>query len=381
MISSTPLPTPLVTMKAGAPVKPKRPLSAFNLFYRFKRTKILAAMSADTNKDTVDQDAIAALVKAAPGTEDITPAEQRSGITSPDALNALRRKYIRAELESNLLPRDTRDRAHRTDSSAMNGTMSFLELSKLMNASWKSCDGYAKTVFAELAEEGRKVYRTRIEEYHRLSKKVTQKKPSPKMMTAPTALDEDVATAETMIQLTKNQGNASPPSSDVKANIRTPPSPPSAWPLHHRPVSNASSPFAAGQYEPPAHDMHARLQELEDELAAQRLRAHLRALEYRLASRKRGLEAMFLEGAQGCSPHHQVPHLPPMPSMHQGAFWSPTGVPAGAMQGPGTGWQMPPLYQEPHGTVVSRATSNEATSNDVLLKAEPIHTNKKARVN
>jgi hypothetical protein len=72
---------------------------------------------------------------------------------------------IRNELADNLLPRDNRDRQHRTNESAMNGTMSFVELGKVMNASWKNCDEVAKQVFDDLADEGRHHYQTRLREY------------------------------------------------------------------------------------------------------------------------------------------------------------------------------------------------------------------------
>jgi len=148
--------------------KPKRPLSAFNLFYRFKRKKVLDAISAGRN----EKEDIAALVGASPGLEDrpeaasIVRGEDGKATSPPRELNDLRRADIRSQLEGNLLPRDTRDRQHRTNQSAMNGTMSFLELGRHMNASWKTCDHFAKGVFDELAEEGREVYRARIMEYN-----------------------------------------------------------------------------------------------------------------------------------------------------------------------------------------------------------------------
>jgi hypothetical protein len=78
----------------------------------------------------------------------------------------MRERIIRSELSGiNLLPRDNRDRQHRTDESAMNGTMSFVELGRAMNASWKDCDALARSIFDDLAEEGRGVYQGRLKEY------------------------------------------------------------------------------------------------------------------------------------------------------------------------------------------------------------------------
>ena len=49
----------------------------------------------------------------------------------------------------------------------MNGALSFLELSKIINTSWKNyCIDFAKSVFNELAEQGREQYRRRLEEYN-----------------------------------------------------------------------------------------------------------------------------------------------------------------------------------------------------------------------
>ena len=144
--------------------KPKRPLSAFNLFYRFKRQKVIALQQSnqDANKDDITN-----LVQAAPGLEDYA----RGGAAlpqdvSPEEVYNLRRANIHKEMEHNLAPRDTRTRSHRTDQNGINGSMSFVELGKLMNTSWQDCDDFAKSVFRELAEEGRRDYRQRLEKYN-----------------------------------------------------------------------------------------------------------------------------------------------------------------------------------------------------------------------
>eukprot|EP00581_Thalassiosira_minuscula_P017626 CAMPEP_0183717810 /NCGR_PEP_ID=MMETSP0737-20130205/11284_1 /TAXON_ID=385413 /ORGANISM="Thalassiosira miniscula, Strain CCMP1093" /LENGTH=404 /DNA_ID=CAMNT_0025947287 /DNA_START=240 /DNA_END=1454 /DNA_ORIENTATION=- len=141
--------------------KPKRPLSAFNLFYRYKRQKVLQAI-ADGQYEKED---IAALVEAAPGLEGHPRATEEEYYSKSD-VEDLRREKICKDLENNLLPRDTRDRTHRTNQSAMNGAMSFIELGRLMNASWKKCDEFSKKVFNELSEEGRDYYRKRLKEYN-----------------------------------------------------------------------------------------------------------------------------------------------------------------------------------------------------------------------
>ena len=164
--------------------KPKRPLSAFNLFYRYKRRKILRYISRGGGGG-VDKDEIIRIVGTAPGLEaeeeeedqcssssssSSSPNDPRGGEDERPAPEAMeederRASAIRSELAGNLLPRDNRDRQHRTNESAMNGTMSFVELGKAMNASWKGCDDIARSVFDDLAEEGRRHYQMRLREY------------------------------------------------------------------------------------------------------------------------------------------------------------------------------------------------------------------------
>ncbi len=47
----------------------------------------------------------------------------------------------------------------------MNGTMSFVELGKVMNASCKGCNELARSVFDDLTEEGRRHCQIRLREY------------------------------------------------------------------------------------------------------------------------------------------------------------------------------------------------------------------------
>ena len=110
--------------------KPKRPLSAFNLFYRYKRQKVIALNDAINNKETIKN-----LVNTSPGMEDYVCG--RTITTLPEGMsleevNRLRRLNIRKEMENNLKPRDPRTRLHRTNQSAMNGSISFVELGKLL---------------------------------------------------------------------------------------------------------------------------------------------------------------------------------------------------------------------------------------------------------
>ena len=138
--------------------KPKRPLSAYNLFYRFKRAKILEAYkNGDTSKETIVR-----ITESTPGLEKIDPSSIM--IMTPTQLNELSRAEIRASLLDNLVPKDTSQRAHRKS----HGAMSFLEMNKIMVGSWKNINDTTRSVFEELAEEGRKMYTKRLAEFEEM---------------------------------------------------------------------------------------------------------------------------------------------------------------------------------------------------------------------
>jgi len=137
--------------------RPRRPLSAYNLFYRFKRAKILESQNkGDGSKETIKQ-----LIMVPSGLEDQPSAESTM---LPDRLNELRRMKIQSVLRENLSPKDTTKRSHRK--SKGNGCLlTFVEMNEIIGASWKSIDSFSKSVYEELAEEGRRTYRKRVAEY------------------------------------------------------------------------------------------------------------------------------------------------------------------------------------------------------------------------
>ena len=149
--------------------RPKRPLSAFNLFYRFKRQQVLHALASNDNNLGMEE--ISRLIEAPPGLEHHDPSSSTPTHDDLEALNALRRSIIINELKPNMNARDAKARSHRKDH-GMKGAISFVELGKIMNSSWKKCDGVAKAVFDELSQEGREKYRVLAQEYNAMNKEL-----------------------------------------------------------------------------------------------------------------------------------------------------------------------------------------------------------------
>ena len=141
--------------------KPKRPLSAYNLFFRFKRAKILEAQKAgDDSIETINR-----LITSTPGLEDHPSIVVDPPIVTREAIHEISRNAIRSALVDNLCPKDTRNRVHRKSGQGVG--LTFLEMNKIMVASWKGIEDDIRSVFEELAEEGRKMYKTRMAEYER----------------------------------------------------------------------------------------------------------------------------------------------------------------------------------------------------------------------
>ena len=205
-------------------VKPKRPLSSYNLFYRFKREKIIEL--GNTSKA-----AITSMINAPPGLEDCYTAPPPNATS--DEINTLRKHNIRKDMEHNLSPRETSTRRHRKNTSAINGGMSFLELGKLMNASWqKNCDDVAKSVFDELANIGRDVYRQKLVEYNTANNMQAEKHHARVMMKMNAASAEKnkrkravetVLNNKTTTKISKmmNDGGSSPTPSTASTTMTT----------------------------------------------------------------------------------------------------------------------------------------------------------------
>ncbi|KAL9178642.1 hypothetical protein ACHAXT_001980 [Thalassiosira profunda] len=208
--SGPPLPA---AATAAAAAKPKRPLSAYNLFYRYKRQKVLAAIA----RGGATRASVLKIIEKPPGLEDVDDraldhVESPSGqmiVTCLGAPAAPRRAAIRTAMEGRLLPRDTRARSHRKD--AMMGLLSFVELGKIMNASWKSCDAVAREAFRELAEEGREAYNLQMQRYHATARGAARGKAAKAMLgTRDGEGSREVEAARAMVAASKRKREEGP---------------------------------------------------------------------------------------------------------------------------------------------------------------------------
>lgn len=145
--------------------KPKRPLSSFNLFYRYKRFLV-------TGQGHISEEAVKRILFYPAGLEDdlLKPSKVSSSQWRLSSrVNELRRNKIRTALEGKILPSsDNKKRRHRK---AENGpSISFVQMGRLMTESWKNVDPFARQVFDDLAGEGRQHYKDALEEYTRMER-------------------------------------------------------------------------------------------------------------------------------------------------------------------------------------------------------------------
>jgi hypothetical protein len=151
--------------------KPKRPLSSFNLFYRYKRALVLEKAGDDPSKEDVHK-----ILSATAGLEEETLqtiVHQQPPFS--DEINMLRRTKIREVLKDKILPINNGRRRHRKSENSCG--ISFSEMGNLMTTYWKGVDSYGREVFEELSEEGRQIYRVQMDEYNKLNPKEPQSAP------------------------------------------------------------------------------------------------------------------------------------------------------------------------------------------------------------
>lgn len=142
--------------------KPRRPLSAYNLFFRFKRQKILEACT-EGDIDRADAESV---VRSTPGLENVS---HDAIMVLPEAeLEKFRSDRIRAELEDKLTPKEAEEikaRSHRKTN--FKHGLSFLEMTKIISSSWKECDALSKKIFEDLAEDGRCIRQQLLADYNK----------------------------------------------------------------------------------------------------------------------------------------------------------------------------------------------------------------------
>jgi hypothetical protein len=158
LIASVAMSTPIATDKTMLfGTKPKRPLTPYNLFYRYKRSVILNASSSIKG----DEDKIRKLVDVVPGLENV-PSSVLYAL-DPNEIYTLSRDNIREGMKDNLLPFEGK-RSHRKK----HGMMNFVEMGRMMCDQWKNVDNSIKDIFQELAEEGKRLYHRRLLEYKKM---------------------------------------------------------------------------------------------------------------------------------------------------------------------------------------------------------------------
>ena len=113
------------TASSDTPALPKPP-SAYNLFYRYKRSRIIQASNGDKNSSCNMKEAITQLIMCPPGLEEFCQAiSSIRAIVPPDRLDTIRGSNIRLALDGQMFSKDRKNRAHRK--SALK--MSFAEVS------------------------------------------------------------------------------------------------------------------------------------------------------------------------------------------------------------------------------------------------------------
>ena len=137
--------------------RPKQPLSSYNLFYRYKRQKLI---EAGRRKVIIKQDDVRQLLVATPAGAEFS---HLIGLAkaSTEILNEVRQYNIRQAMEHQLQPNSTAKRVHRKSHGFK---ISFRDMNKMMLDGWKEADELTKAVFRELREKGRKQYDDKKEE-------------------------------------------------------------------------------------------------------------------------------------------------------------------------------------------------------------------------
>lgn len=151
--------------------KPKRPLSAYNLYCRYKHIVLCEVIRAGGAPSLVD---VCALLRCDVGMEGEGSDQTQTYINKAEQ-DSLRRQKVRSVLENNLLPSPKR-RRHRK-SHGLFQHLSFKDVNNILSEGWKNVDPFLIALFDELADQGRCFYYAKMRSYHNANPGSAPKQP------------------------------------------------------------------------------------------------------------------------------------------------------------------------------------------------------------